>query len=136
MRGVTYRMAATAFVFTGLWFLIGALALLSPIPHALGIGYPMFVAWILLFFVIMAIAGASLTLAAYNGLFPSKRRSPAPRRSKAVAAAPATPIEPAEARTSDGRPLPWTESPLTQQTSRSTSSAVRPRTEPAPRRDG
>jgi hypothetical protein len=125
IRRITYRAAATAFVFTGLWFVIGLVLLWSPIPAALGIGGPMFVAWLLLFLVILAGSGAMLTLAAFNGVFPPAER-PQPRRP-----APASSVSPvAEAfRTPDGKPLPWTSSPLPERPARraSTTTAVRPR---------
>ena len=71
MRRVTYRSAVTAFVFTGLWFVLGLLLLWSPIPGSLGIRAEMLVAWLMLFLLIMAIAGAMLTLASYNDMFPA-----------------------------------------------------------------
>ena len=47
IRRISYRSAATAFVFTGLWFVLGLLW--SPILPALGIRGQMLVAWLLLF---------------------------------------------------------------------------------------
>jgi hypothetical protein len=125
MRRVTYRSALTAFVFTGLWFVLGLLLLWSPIPGSLGIRAEMLVAWLMLFLLIMASAGATLTLASYNDMFPPDEE-PAPKRLAApVAAIPADP-----AVTPDGRPLPWTESPLptrpARRTSATTSTAARP----------
>ena len=78
MRSVSYRTAAFAFIFTSLWFIIGLLLLWSPIPGALGIHGEMFVAWLLLFFVILAGSGITLILASINGAFPPNR--PPPRR--------------------------------------------------------
>jgi hypothetical protein len=72
-----------AFVFTGLWLVIGAVVAWSPVPGALGIGGGFFVAWLMLFFAILAVAGGTLTLAALNGVFPphgtraERRRQPA-----------------------------------------------------------
>ena len=102
MRGVNYTAAATALVFTGLWFLFGVAVQLSPIPGTLGIGSEMFVAWVLLFFVILGIAGATLTLAAINGIFPRTRRTNA-----SYASAP-----PSRQPTAPDPRLPWSASPL------------------------
>ncbi len=130
IRRISYRSAATAFVFTGLWFVIGLVLLWSPIPSALGIGGPMLVAWLLLFLVILAGSGAMLTIASFNGIFPPAER-PQPRR-----ATPAPPVSPlAEAfRTPDGKPLPWTSSPLPERPARraSTTTAIRPRSPDRP----
>jgi hypothetical protein len=105
LRRITYRTAATAFVFTGLWFVLGLMALWSPVPGALGIRGQMSVAWLLLSFVILGGSGAMLTVAALNGIFPAGQ----PRGARRRAAAPA-----AASTTADGRPLPWSGSPLPQ----------------------
>jgi hypothetical protein len=87
MRRVTYRLAATAFVFLGLWFVLGFLVLSSSIPGALGIAPRLFVVWLLLLFLIMGVAGGLLAAAAYNGLFPPDRpRLRRGRRAQAPAA--------------------------------------------------
>ena len=84
LRRINYRHAANAFVFTALWFVIGAIALWSPIPGALGIAGEMFAAWLMLFFVILSVAGSVLTIAALNAAFPVE---PASRtRNRATAA--------------------------------------------------
>jgi hypothetical protein len=83
IRSVTYRRAFNAFLFTGLWFVLGAIMLWSPIPGALGIGGAMFGAWVLLFFASLAIAGLMLTFAALNGAFPGR---PEHQRPKAAVA--------------------------------------------------
>jgi hypothetical protein len=72
IRSVTYRQAFNAFLFTGLWFVLGAVVLWSPLPGALGIGEAMFGAWVLLFFASLAISGLWLSLAALNGAFPQQ----------------------------------------------------------------
>ena len=124
------------FVFTGLWFGIGVVLLMTPIPGALGIGDQMFVAWLLLFLTILALSGATLTMAAINGMFPQGHGLPARAVAAAVnapaAAANAPIIAPAiagavvinpagaaaqssadDATTDgDGNPLPWSQSPL------------------------
>ena len=66
IRRISYRSAATAFVFAGLWFVLGLLLLWSPIPGALGIRTQMLLAWLFLFLLILAGSGAMLTLASYN----------------------------------------------------------------------
>lgn len=76
LRRINYRHAVNAFVFTALWFFIGALALWSPIPGALGIAGGMFAAWLVLFFIILAVAGSVLTVAALNAAFPPQPASP------------------------------------------------------------
>ena len=103
IRRVSYRSAVTAFVFAGLWFVLGLLLLWSPIPGALGIRGNLVLAWLFLFLVIFAGAGATLTLASYNGIFPPDE-APAP-----VAQ---TPAQPEPLVTPDGKPMPWTQSPL------------------------
>lgn len=75
------------FVFTGLWLVIGAVVLWSPVPGALGIGDGFFVAWLMLFFAILAAAGVTLTAAAVNGAFPPA--PPAPPRAATPARRPA-----------------------------------------------
>lgn len=70
LRRVDYRIAINLFVFTALWFFIGAIVLWSPLPGALGIGSGLFVMWVLLFFGVLAVAGGALTLAALNVAFP------------------------------------------------------------------
>ena len=76
LRRINYRHAATAFVFTALWFVIGAIVLWSPMPGALGIAGEMFAAWLVLFFVIMSVAGSLLTVAALNAAFPPQPAAP------------------------------------------------------------
>lgn len=132
IRRISYRSAATAFVFTGLWLVLGLLLLWSPIPSALGIRGQMLVAWLLLFLVILAGSGAMLTLASINGIFPPASR---PRR----AARPAqTPAPNANAmRTPDGQPMPWTQSPLPQRPLRRTTTTAQGHTsEPPPAQRG
>ena len=74
------------FVFTGLWFGIGVVLLMTPIPGALGIGDQMFVAWLLLFLTILALSGATLTMAAINGMFPQGHGLAASTAAAAVSA--------------------------------------------------
>jgi hypothetical protein len=132
MRRVNYRAAGTMLVFSGLWFVLGAILLLSPIPGALGIGYRMFVAWLMLFLLMLAASGFGLTLAAINGIFPPPARAPRPSVRPA----------PPESLTHDaeGRPLPWTQSPLPQESTRRTTTLTRTTTSPHapsdPRRGG
>jgi hypothetical protein len=76
MRQIGYRAAATASVFTTLWFVLGLLLISTPLPGALGIGAQLFTAWLLLFLGILAVAGAVLVVASYNGLFPPNVRAP------------------------------------------------------------
>ncbi len=110
LRQINYRNAATMFVFTGLWFVIGLVLLKTPIPGALGIRGTMMVAWLLLLFVILGLSGATLTLAAINGIFPAQRGRAAVRP---PVAAPAASSSGDEATTdAEGKPLPWTQSPL------------------------
>jgi hypothetical protein len=135
IRGIGYRTAATIFVFTGLWFILGLLMLASPVPHALGIGGAMFVAWLLLFLAMLALAGASLTMAAINGLFP-----PSEPRATRVVSPPPPVVAGRDPRASaatathdaDGRPLPWTQSPLPERAPRRPGT----RSRPADRRQG
>ena len=78
LRQITYRTALNGFIFTGLWLVIGGVVLWSPIPGALGIGGALFTAWLLLFFAILALAGAMLTAAALNAAFPPASGTPQP----------------------------------------------------------
>jgi len=87
MRRISYRTAATAFVFAGLWFAIGLFLLWTPLPGALGIRGGLFTAWLLLFFAILALSGLTLVIASINGIFPSNVR--APRRAEQLWNAPA-----------------------------------------------
>ena len=87
MRKISYRAAVTAFVFAGLWFVIGLVLLSTPIPHALGIRGALFVAWLLLFFAMLALSGLLLVIASINGMFPANVR--APRRAEQLWNAPA-----------------------------------------------
>jgi hypothetical protein len=121
MRGIGYRAAATAFVFTGLWFTFGVLLFVSGLPSVLGIGRPMFVLWLLLFFVILGISGMMLIIASFNGLFSLggglSRREPAgyaaaPARTRSVASPSPPPPALGEGRTGHEPPLPWSASPL------------------------
>ena len=132
IRRVSYRFAVTAFVFAGLWFVLGLLLLWSPIPGALGIRGSLVLAWLFLFLVIFAGAGATLTLASYNGIFPPDD-APAPRPQPQV-------HQPEPLVTPDGRPMPWTQSPLpsrhAKRPANTTTTALRPRPSeqpPAPR---
>ncbi|MDP9236319.1 MAG: hypothetical protein M3P30_02790 [Chloroflexota bacterium] len=86
MRQIGYRAAATACVFTGLWFVLGLLLISTPLPGALGIGGQLVTAWLLLFLVALAMTGATLVVAAFNGIFPTNVR--APRRAQSLWAAP------------------------------------------------
>jgi len=80
---ITYRTAANLFLFLGLWFAIGAVVLLSPIPGALGIGRELFTVWLILFFIIMAVAGGALSAASVNAAR-NTPREPSPRMAPAV----------------------------------------------------
>ena len=84
LRRITHRLAVNAFIFTGLWFIIGAIVLWSPLPGALGIGGQMFAAWLILFFLILAVSGSLLTAAALNAAFPPQ--PPLPPRGRTVPA--------------------------------------------------
>ena len=84
IRQIDYRLALNAFVFTGLWFVIGAVLLWSPIPGALGIGGSMFGAWLVLFFLAMAAAGSLLTIASLNAVFPPREAAPPSSPSRAA----------------------------------------------------
>lgn len=113
LRLITYRHALTALLFAALWFVLGLVLLFSGLPGSLGIGREMFTAWLLLFFAISAIAGAALTMAAINGIWPPVELPPS-RPSGRTPAGHASPA--ADARTDDGRPLPWSASPLPERT--------------------
>lgn len=102
LRRISYRSAATAFVFTGLWFVIGLLLLLSPIPGALGIGRQMFAAWLVAFLLALGASGAALFLAAVNGIFPPIVRPPA--RSAKLWSAQADAAPPLPRRPRSGNP--------------------------------
>ena len=100
MRRVTYRTAVYGFLIAFFWLVLGAILLWSPIPRALDIAWQFFAAWMVLFFLIVGVAGALLTVAALNGAFPTR-----PRRGRTVAAAPpstlwATPPAAPDARNS------------------------------------
>ena len=124
IRRISYRSATTAFVFTGLWFLLGFLLLWSPIPSALGIRGHMFTAWLVLFLLILAGSGAMLTIASFNGIFPSHERECPPRRPAPSATA---------THTADGQPQPWSQSPLPERSARHTlSTTARRRRSPEP----
>lgn len=82
---ITYRTAAYLFLFLGLWFAIGGIVLLSPIPGALGIGSELFVVWLMLFFIIMAVAGGALVAASVNAAR-NTPRGPSPRPAPAARA--------------------------------------------------
>jgi hypothetical protein len=131
LRRVSYRSAATAFVFAGLWFVLGLVVLVSPIASALGIWRELFFAWTVVFLIVLAVAGGSLTIAAYNGLFPPAEqpmRPPpgaAPAHRTSVAASPPATSPGFDA---DGRPLPWTGPALPERAPR------RPRPQTRPQR--
>jgi hypothetical protein len=131
MRRISYRSAVTAFVFAGLWFVLGLLLLWSPIPGALGIRGQMLVAWLFLFLLVLAGSGAMLTLASYNGIFPPDEL-PAPKPALPAARAPELPADPV--MTTDGKPMPWTQSPLPERPARhkTSNTAVRQRTSGQP----
>lgn len=128
VRRANYRLAATALVFTGLWFVLGLLLMATPVPGALGIAYTMFVAWLLLFFLIMGVSGATLTLAAINGMFPPK--SPPAFRHRQPARPSQDAAREGAITTADGRPLPWSQSRLPSRSSRRTTSTPVRRTQP------
>lgn len=101
IRSVDYRLAVNAFIFTGLWFVIGAVLLWSPIPGSLGIDNEMFAVWLVLFFLAMAASGSLLTIASLNAVFPpgqqpppSAQRAPAPRSAPPTMWAPGSPQAP------------------------------------------
>ena len=84
MRRLSYRNAMYAFVFVGLWTVLGFLFLMTPIPGALGIGGQLISAWILIDILAFGVSGAMLAVAAFNGIFPpvesAPARKPAPAR--------------------------------------------------------
>jgi hypothetical protein len=82
MRSVSYRSAINAFVFTALWFAIGAFALWTPIPGALGIDPELFAVWFVVFFLALGAGGILLTLAALNGAL-ARPTGPQPQRQRA-----------------------------------------------------
>jgi hypothetical protein len=92
LRQVTYRTAVNLIIFTTLWFVVGAIVMWSPVPGALGISEGFFIAWLFLFFMVLAATGASLTVAAWNEVFPPHQGRGARRRAAAAqqAAAQAT----------------------------------------------
>ncbi len=102
IRKIDYRLAVNAFVFCGLWFVIGAIALWSPVPGALGISGELFAVWLVLFFLSLAAAGSLLTIASLNQFFPSHAqsppagRAPAPRPATTTLWAPNTPRAPSK----------------------------------------
>jgi hypothetical protein len=109
IRSVTYRHAINAFLFTGLWFVLGAIVLWSPIPGALGIGRAMFGAWLLLFFAALAVSGFILTFSALNGAFPRRpayvrRNTALPSPEQGPLALPRRSGDPAWAPRGEGRP--------------------------------
>ncbi len=113
-------------MFAGLWFVLGLLLLWSPIPGALGIRSELLMAWLLLFLLVLAGSGAMLTLASYNGMLPPDD-APAPR------AQPSAQTEPLV--TADGKPMPWTQSPLPARPARrtaNTTTTIRSRTSEQP----
>jgi len=85
MHRITYRTAAYGFLIAALWLVLGALLLLSPVPRALDIAWQFFAAWMVLFLLLLAGAGALLTVASLNGLFgpPRRPRAKAMRRTPA-----------------------------------------------------
>ena len=96
IRDIRYSSALYAFSFTALWFVLGAVLLITPILSALGIGGEFFAVWLLLFFVSLGLSGFVLTAAALNTAFerqgtgvPTRRRTiAAPPRSKETLWAP------------------------------------------------
>jgi hypothetical protein len=100
VRKIDYRLAINAFVFAGLWFVIGGIALWSPAPGALGIGGELFAAWLVLFFLSLAASGSLLTVASLNEFFPPHAqsppagRAPTPRPATSTLWAPNTPRSP------------------------------------------
>jgi hypothetical protein len=85
MRRVTYRTAANAAIFFALWTVIGVVFLWTPIPGALGIRGELFVAWVMLTFLILFAVGVVFLAAAYNAAFPPALQ-PSPRPAPARAA--------------------------------------------------
>lgn len=95
IRRIGYRTALTAFVFTGLWFVLGLLLVSSPIPGALGISGELFTAWLLLFLGMLGLSGLALFLAALNGIFPPNVRAPRRATTGWVATDTTLPVRPA-----------------------------------------
>ena len=135
LRRIRYRSAATTFVFCGLWFVLGLMMLASPIPHALGIGGAMFVAWFFVFLLGLAASGGALTVAAVNRLLPPTE-GPGSGARRPLPAPPATapsgrerePVAPGTAtHDAEGRPLPWTSSPLPERRPRRPAPRIDPR---------
>jgi len=99
IRQVDYRAAAYAFIFTGLWFVLGALLLWVELPSAMGIGGEFFAMWLIIFFLALGASGFVLSAAALNAAFPPvetravRRRATrqAPARSRESLWAPPTP---------------------------------------------
>jgi hypothetical protein len=94
IRRIDYRLAINAFILVVMW---------SPLPGALGIGGEMFAAWLILFFLALALAGSLLTIASLNGVFPPRAPSPPtgparatlpPRRAQTTMWAPGAPSAP------------------------------------------
>ncbi len=106
LRRVGYRQAAVAVVFTSLWFVLGFLLLRSPVPGALHIQSKLLVAWLLLFFAMLAIDGIILMLASINGAFPPASTRPARPAGRHAGAPPQTghPPTAAQAQHATGRP--------------------------------
>jgi hypothetical protein len=132
LRRIGYRQAVTMFAFTGMWFIFGLIVVWSPIPGALGIGDEMLFAWGLLFLVVLAIAGASLTLAAINGLFPPAPRPVARRAAHGAVRTREVPLSVEDESTAWTSPLP--QRPVSRPTGTSTT-PVRP-ARPNARRGG
>jgi hypothetical protein len=95
IRRINYRFAVNAFIFTALWFLIGAVLLWSPIPGALGIDNELFAVWLVLFFLALAGSGSLLTIASLNAVFPPGQRVPPASTQPAPAERPAPAARPA-----------------------------------------
>lgn len=88
-RRIHYRAALTSFAFTAFWLMFGLMLLSTPVPHALGIGDGLFVAWLMMFLLALAFSGLLLFIAALNGIFPQTVR--APRSAERLWAAPHLP---------------------------------------------
>jgi hypothetical protein len=112
LRRVNYRAAGMSFFATGLWFILGLLLILSPVPNALGILSEMFGAWVLLFCGLLGLSGGLLTLAAFNGMFPVSDDAPPAAPARTPQRRPNVPENAATERLEHGPPLPWTQSPL------------------------
>ena len=102
MRRIGYGTAATALVFSGLWFVAGLFLFWTTLPRALGIRGDLFVVWLFLFFVVLAVSGLTLVIASINGMFPPNVRAPrraaqlwnAPGRSDGAVTLPQRPARP------------------------------------------